>query len=257
LSLPSFPVVSEEPARTRGIGGLGSMQNLLLNTPYIFAAWVHFWTLNGAPTLNFVQLPNANGNLVYPNETTIVAAITNHKGPSTDLYIMLAEGVDSYPMVTFNAFMVRTETMPDYAKAQALVDWYADHLALVLPSHSSSGVWCSDAPLCLLFRIYWTQTDATAAQIARSYVSCCAISVSVKLGASVLPGGATQGQHGGGFTGSAGQGHAARSAGQRHFEWRAGLLARRLHLRRHRLLRHGHMREGRLRMQQQPNGPVL
>ncbi len=141
MSLPTFPVVVEEPARTRGIGGLGSMQNLLLSTPNIFAAWVHFWTLNGSPTLNFVQLPNAAGNLVYPNETTIVSAITNHKGASTDLYIMLSGGADSYPMVTFNAFMVRTKTMPDYAKAQALVDW-----------------------------IYWSQTDSSAAQIARSYV---------------------------------------------------------------------------------------
>jgi hypothetical protein len=44
-------------------------------------------------------------------------------------------------MVTFNALMVRSETMPDLAKAQALVDW-----------------------------IYWTQTDTNARQIARSYV---------------------------------------------------------------------------------------
>ncbi len=146
MSLPTFPVVVEEPARTRGIGGLGSMQNLLLSTPNIFAAWVHFWTLNGSPTLNFVQLPNAAGNLVYPNETTIVSAITNHKGASTDLYIMLSGGADSYPMVTFNAFMVRTKTMPDYAKAQALVDW-----------------------------IYWSQTDSSAAQIARSYVDCAVL----------------------------------------------------------------------------------
>jgi hypothetical protein len=44
-------------------------------------------------------------------------------------------------MVTFNALMVRSETMPDLAKAQALVDW-----------------------------IYWSQTDINARQIARSYV---------------------------------------------------------------------------------------
>jgi hypothetical protein len=139
VALPVFPVVQQEPARTRPLAGLSTMQNLLLSTPYAFASWVHFWTLNGAPTLNFVQLPNAQGNLVYPNETTIVSAITNHKGASTDLYIMMSEGADSYPMVTFNAFMVRTRTMPDLTKAKALVDW-----------------------------IYWTQTDASAAQIARS-----------------------------------------------------------------------------------------
>jgi hypothetical protein len=75
---------------------------------------------------------------------------------------MLSGGADSYPMVTFNAFMVRTQTMPDFTKAQALVDW-----------------------------IYWSQTDSSAAQIARSYVDCavlCGIACSslTQTGAVVL-----------------------------------------------------------------------
>jgi hypothetical protein len=65
------------------------MQNMLLTTEYAFASWVHFWTLNGAPTLKFARIPNADGSLVIPEEETIVSAISNYQGNSTDLYIMM------------------------------------------------------------------------------------------------------------------------------------------------------------------------
>jgi hypothetical protein len=52
-------------------------------------------------------------------------------------------------MVTFNALMIRTETMRDFTKAQALVDW-----------------------------IYWSQTDSSAAQIASSYDNHPSFSIS-------------------------------------------------------------------------------
>jgi hypothetical protein len=161
VSLPNFPVAAET-WRTRTVAGLGTMQNMLLTTEYAFASWVHFWTLNGAPTLQFARIPNADGSLVIPEEETIVSAISNYQGNSTDLYIMMgtsclmhhrstqhlltsfttptAPGASSYPMVTFNALMIRSKSMPDYTKAKALVDW-----------------------------IYWSQTETSAAQIARSY----------------------------------------------------------------------------------------
>jgi len=47
----------------------------------------------------------------------------------------------SYPMVSYDAVILRSKSMPNFTKAQALVNW-----------------------------IYWTQTNSLAAQIARAYV---------------------------------------------------------------------------------------
>ena len=81
---------------------------------------------------------------VYSSHSLVTQAAHIHlvlRNTNTNGNTNAAPGPESYPMVTFNALMVRSETMPDLAKAQALVDW-----------------------------IYWTQTDTSAAQIARSYV---------------------------------------------------------------------------------------
>jgi hypothetical protein len=88
VALPVFPVTLQDPNRTISISGLGPMQNLLLTTKYVFSWWVHFLALNGAPTLQLAQIPNEAGNYVYPNETTIVSAVVNHRGSPDDLFIM-------------------------------------------------------------------------------------------------------------------------------------------------------------------------
>jgi hypothetical protein len=82
-------VAQQDPNRTITTSGLGAMQTALDNTKYIFSWWVHFLTLNSAPTLQFAQIPNAEGRYVTPNDVTIVSAITNHQGSPTDLFIML------------------------------------------------------------------------------------------------------------------------------------------------------------------------
>jgi hypothetical protein len=97
-------VVVEEPARTRDIGPWGDAEPAAERAQRLRGLGA---LLDAQPCAHaqLLQLPNAAGNLVYPNETTIVSAITNHKGASTDLHIMLADGAGSYPMVTINAFM--------------------------------------------------------------------------------------------------------------------------------------------------------
>ena len=74
------------------------MQNLLLQTEHVFAGWVHFWTLNGAPTLQFARIPNVDGGLVIPEEETIVSAISHYQGASTDLYIMMGAFIIMCPI---------------------------------------------------------------------------------------------------------------------------------------------------------------
>jgi hypothetical protein len=89
VALPTYPVAQQDPNRTIITSGLGAMQTALDDTKYIFSWWVHFLTLNSAPTLQFAQIPNAEGRYVTPNDVTIVSAITNHQGSPTDLFIML------------------------------------------------------------------------------------------------------------------------------------------------------------------------
>jgi len=54
-------------------------------------------------------------------------------------FFCAAPGRESYPMVGYDAIIVRSKSMPNFTKAQVLIEW-----------------------------IYWTQTNSLAQQIAAS-----------------------------------------------------------------------------------------
>jgi len=135
---PTFPVVVEEPWRTIPVAGLGTMQELLIRTSNVFTIWFNYYVEN-IVILNFIQLPNSEGVYLWPNATTIEAAIQNYQGSPDDMFLMFSPGSMSYPMVSYDAVILRSKSMPNFTKAQALVNW-----------------------------IYWTQTNSLAAQIARA-----------------------------------------------------------------------------------------
>jgi hypothetical protein len=91
------------------------MQDLLLQTEHVFAGWVHFWTLNGAPTLQFARIPNVDGGLVIPEEDTIVSAISHYQGASTNLYIKMGAFIiiDTItPEQSFSHLLLRVACCP-------------------------------------------------------------------------------------------------------------------------------------------------
>jgi len=93
---PTFPVVVEEPWRTIPVAGLGTMQELLIRTSNVFTIWFNYYVEN-IVILNFIQLPNSEGVYLWPNATTIEAAIQNYQGSPDDMFLMFCTKGASLP----------------------------------------------------------------------------------------------------------------------------------------------------------------
>ncbi|NEJ83367.1 hypothetical protein GR268_43640, partial [Rhizobium leguminosarum] len=91
------------------------------------------------------RMVNSAQNVVEASDASVRAAIESDPGQASDPdgALVLSPGAASWPIAAYNQFLVYTRDMNDCSKAKALVDW-----------------------------IYWSQTDSSAAQIARSYVDC-------------------------------------------------------------------------------------
>lgn len=136
-NLVTYPVVEQEPNRTLGLASLSDYPVQMRDNDYTFTTWVSFLALTTA-NVRVAKTINKAGNTIEVNTTTLRAAIEYLEHP-LDMYTLHAPGALSWPMINYNAFMVRTTAMTDCNKAAALVDW-----------------------------IYWTQTAESASDIADS-----------------------------------------------------------------------------------------
>jgi hypothetical protein len=72
------------------------------------------------PNVRQAAILNRSGHRVEALSDNILAAVANNQNPEA-LQIFFAPGNDSWPMVTYTAFMVKTESSTDCNKAKALV----------------------------------------------------------------------------------------------------------------------------------------
>jgi tRNA A-37 threonylcarbamoyl transferase component Bud32 len=134
--VPVYPISQSSPGRTQPCATLNEA-TVAMRTPYALGMGVSFTALTSAH-LRPASLM-INGTVLAPTRESIVQGITNSASP-TDLFILAPPGnSDSWPMISTNALAVHSRNSVDCTKAKKLVEF-----------------------------IYWTQTDETAATIAKA-----------------------------------------------------------------------------------------
>jgi hypothetical protein len=106
---------------------------------YSLGVWVYEQTRQYR-RLGVADLINPAGNRVSPTYESVTSAVNDFSADASIFNFVLGSGSGSWPMATYHRFIFYQSTMADCSKARALVDW-----------------------------IYWSQTSATAVDLARKY----------------------------------------------------------------------------------------
>jgi ABC-type phosphate transport system substrate-binding protein len=106
---------------------------------YSLGIWIYEQTRQQRK-IGMADLINTAGNRVSPTYESLISAIDDFSTNASITNFVLGSGNGSWPMATYHQFILRQSTMVDCSKARGLIDW-----------------------------IYWSQTSATAVDLARKY----------------------------------------------------------------------------------------